>query len=65
MMRYPRLRSVHLAAALAALVLLAALFAFAARVASGQDSSTPTTVPSGFVSELVVEGVAGATDFAF
>lgn len=64
-MRYLPLRSAYLAAVLAALVLAAGLIPSAARVASGQDSPTPTPSPSGFVSELVVEGVARPTDFAF
>ena len=53
-MRYPRLRSVYLAAVLAALLLPAGLFPFAARVVSGQDSPISTPSPSGFVSEIVV-----------
>ena len=64
-MRYPPLRSLYLAAVLAALVLAAGLIPSAARVASGQDPSTSTPSPSGFVRELVVEGVARPTDFAF
>ena len=65
-MRYPRLRSVYLAAVLAALLLPAGLFPFAARVVSGQDSPISTPSPSGFVSEIVVEGMDwGVTDFAF
>ena len=65
-MRYLPLRSVYLAPVLAALVLTAGLIPSAARVVSGQDSNTPTPNPSGFVGELVVEGLDwGVTDFAF
>ena len=65
-MRYLPLRPVYLAAVLAALLLTAGLIPSAARVVSGQDSTTPTPNPSGFVGELVVEGLDwGVTDFAF
>ena len=51
-------------AALAALLLAAAFSTFAVRIVSGQEPSA-TPVPSGFVSELVIDGVASPTDFAF
>ena len=56
-MRLPRLSPVYLAAVLAALLLPAGLFPFAAGVVSGQDSPISAPSPSGFVSEIIVEGM--------
>ena len=63
-MRYRRHQPIYLAAALAALLLPVALLAFQERVVSGQEPATPTS-PSRFISELIIEGVARPTDFAF
>ncbi|MCI0776772.1 MAG: PQQ-dependent sugar dehydrogenase [Chloroflexi bacterium] len=64
-MRYPRVRAGYLAAAPAALLLAVALFALATGVVYGQETSTPPPALSGFHSELVVDVLDRATDFAF